>query len=98
MLFRSVASDGSVSEQNISDQVYEVTTDKWLGPLRLFHSGVSNEVSSSDKELFSAGRGAPSNTSSSQTYKASDTLGHCYGKKLVSAANKLTEVDNVSCH
>ena len=97
LIDEEVASDGSVSELNTSDQVYRVTDDKSLGFLPLFHSAVSNEVSSSDKELFTASGSAPSNTSSTQTYKASDTLGHCYGKMLVSAANKLSAVDNVSC-
>jgi hypothetical protein len=94
------ASDGSASELNVSRQRYEENTDKWFGPLRLFHSAVSNEVSSNDTDLFSASGAflGPSNTSSTQIYRASNTLGYCYGRKLVSAANKLTAVDNVSCH
>ena len=94
------ASDGSASELNTTNQLYEVTNDKWLGPLRLFHGEVSNRVSSTDTDLFSTTGSflGPSNASSTQTYKASDTLGQCYGRKLVSASNKLTEVDNVSCH
>lgn len=93
-------SDGSISELNQSDQAYNVTEDKFLGPLRLFHSAVSNEVSSDDTDLFDSSGNflGPSNTSSTQVYKASNTLGYCYGEKLVSAANKLTAVDNVSCH
>ena len=94
------ASDGSASELNTSDQRFDVTEDRFLGPLRLFHGTVSNEVNSTDTDLFDS-TGAflgPSNTSSWQTYKASNTLGYCYGKKLVSAANKLTKVDDVSCH
>jgi hypothetical protein len=97
LIDEEVASDGSISELNTSDQVYSVTDDKFLGFLPLFHSAVSNEVSSSDKELFTSSGSAPSNTSSTQTYKASDTLGHCYGKTLVSAANKLSAVSDVSC-
>jgi hypothetical protein len=94
------ASDGSFSELNTSNQGYEVTTSKFLGPLRLFYGSVSNEVSSTDTDLFSTTGSfiGPSNASSTQTYKASDTLGHCYGRKLVSASNKLTAADNVSCH
>jgi hypothetical protein len=94
------ASDGSASELNTSKQGYEVTTSKFLGPLRLFYGSVSNDVSSTDTDLFSASGSflGPSNASSTQTYKTSDTLGHCYGRKLVSAANKLTAADNVSCH
>ena len=93
------ASDGSARELNTSNQGDNVTTDTWLGPLRLFHGSVSNEVSSTDTDLFSATGSflGPSNASSTQTYKASDTLGHCYGRKLTSASNKLTAVDNVSC-
>ena len=97
LIDEEVASDGSISELNNSNQVYNVTDDKSLDFLPLFHSAVSNEVSSTDKELFTSSGSAPSNTSSTQTYKASDTLGHCYGKKLVSAANKLASVNNVSC-
>jgi Peptide N-acetyl-beta-D-glucosaminyl asparaginase amidase A len=94
-----VASDGSSSELNTSDQRFDVTEDRFLGPLRLFHSSVANEVSSTDTDLFSASGSflGESNASSTQTFKANDTQGFCYGKKLVSAANKLTEVDNVSC-
>ncbi|HEY3990991.1 MAG TPA: peptide-N4-asparagine amidase [Acidobacteriaceae bacterium] len=94
------ASDGSASELNTANQGYEVTTEKWLGPLRLFYGTASNQVSSTDTDLFSASGSflGPSNASSSETYKASDTLGHCYGRKLVSAANKLTAFSDVSCH
>jgi hypothetical protein len=94
------ASDGSASELNTSDQGFEENTDTFLGPLRLFHGSVSNRVVSNDTDLFSASGAflGPSNTSSTQTYKASNTLGYCYGRKLTSAANKLTAVDNVSCH
>ncbi|MFL6429031.1 MAG: peptide-N(4)-(N-acetyl-beta-glucosaminyl)asparagine amidase, partial [Acidobacteriaceae bacterium] len=94
------ASDGSASELNTSNQGYDVTTDRWLGPLQLFHSSVSNVVASTDTDLFSATGSflGPSNASSTQTYKASDTLGHCYGRKLDSASNKLTAVSDVSCH
>jgi hypothetical protein len=100
LIDEEVASDGSISELNTSSQIYQATDDKSLGFLPLFHSAVSNQVSSSDTDLFDASGNflGPSNASSSQTYKASDTLGHCYGQKLVSAANKLTAVDNVSCH
>jgi Peptide N-acetyl-beta-D-glucosaminyl asparaginase amidase A len=97
---QEAAQDGSLSVRSKSDQVYQVSDDRSLGFLRLFHSEVSNEVSSKDTELFDASGHftGPSNTSSSQIYKASNTLGHCYGKKLVSALNKLTAVENVSCH
>jgi Peptide N-acetyl-beta-D-glucosaminyl asparaginase amidase A len=96
---QEVASDGSFSVLSTSNQVYQVTDDKSLGFLPLFHSEVSNQVSSTDTLLFDAsGHYMPSNASSTQTYKASDTLGYCYGRKLVSAANKLTAFNNVSCH
>jgi len=94
------ASDGSVSELNTSSQVYQVNEDKSLGFLPIFHSVVSNQVSSTDTDLFSSTGSflGPSNASSTQTYKARNTLGYCYGRKLVSASNKLTAVDDVSCH
>ena len=93
------ASDGSASELNTSNQVYQVTEDKSLGFLPIFHSAVSNQVSSTDTDLFTIGSFiGPSNASSTQTYKASNTLGYCYRRKLVSASNALTAVDNVSCH
>jgi hypothetical protein len=100
LIDEEVASDNSISELNTSDQVYSVTDDKFLGFLPLFHSAVSNEVSSADTDLFNASGNflGPSNSSSTQTYKASDTLGHCYGKKVVSAANKLSAVSDISCH
>ncbi len=97
---QEVASDGSFSVLSTSDQVYRVKDDKSLGFLPLFHSAESNQVSSTDTLLFDASGHVigPSNASSTQTYKASNTLGYCYGRKLVSASNKLTAVDNVSCH
>lgn len=100
LIDQEVASDGSISELNTSNQTYHLTEDQSLGILPLFHSEVSNQVSSTDTDLFTAaGRFiGPSNSSSSQTYKESNTLGYCYGKTLVSASNKLTEVDDVSCH
>ncbi len=100
LIDEEVASDGSISELNNSSQVYQVTEDKLLGFLPIFHSEVSNQVLSTDTDLFTAGGAliGPSNASSSQTYKASNTLGYCFGRKLASAANKLTAVDNVSCH
>ncbi len=100
LIDQEVAADGSSSELNTADQRYEESTEKWLGPLRLFYGSVSNEVSSKDTDLFSTSGAflGPSDTSSTQTYKASNTLGYCYGKKLTSASNKLTAVSNVSCH
>jgi Peptide N-acetyl-beta-D-glucosaminyl asparaginase amidase A len=100
LIDEEVASDGSISELNTSNQTYHLTESKALGFLPLFHSEVSNQVSSTDTDLFTAGGQfiGPSNASSTQTYKESNTFGHCYGKKLVSASNKLTAVDDVSCH
>jgi hypothetical protein len=100
LIDEEVASDGSISELNNSNQVYHVTEDRLLGFLPIFHSEVSNQVSSTDTDLFTSGGVfiGPSNASSTQTYKASNTLGYCYGRKLASAANKLTAVNNVSCH
>jgi hypothetical protein len=94
------ASDGSFSELNTSNQVYQATDDKSLEGLPLFHSEVSNQVSSTDTDLFNTSGSfiGPSNASSTQTYKASNTFGYCYGRKLVSTSNKLTAVDDVSCH
>ena len=99
LINEQIASDGSASELNTSNQRFDVTEDRFLGPLRLFHSVVANEVSSTDTDLFNASGAltGPSNTSSTQTYRANNTLGYCYGKKLVSAANKLVAVDNISC-
>jgi len=100
LIDQEVASDGSISELNNSSQVFQVTEDKSLGFLPIFHSEVSNQVLSTDTDLFTAAGVfiGPSNASSSQTFKASNTLGYCFGRKLTSAANKLTAVDNVSCH
>ena len=100
LINEETAADGTTSELNTSNQIYAVTNDTWLGPLRLFHGAVSNQVVSADTDLFDASGNflGPSNASSSQTYKANDTRGYCYGQKLVSATNKLTAVDKVSCH
>ena len=82
------------------DQVYQVTDDKSLSFLPIFHSEISNQVASTDTLLFDASGHVigPSNVSSTHTYKARNTLGYCYGRKLTSASNKLTAVEDVSCH
>jgi hypothetical protein len=97
---QEVASDGSFSVLSTSNQIYRLNEDKSLGFLPLFHSAESNQVSSTDTLLFDASGHVigPSNASSTQTYKASNTFGYCYGRKLASASNKLTAVDDVSCH
>jgi hypothetical protein len=96
---QDVASDGSFSVLSTSNQIYRVRDDKSLGSMPLFHSSESNQVSSTDTLLFDASGHVtgPSNSSSTQTYKANNTFGYCYGRKLVSASNKLTAVDSVSC-
>ncbi len=99
LIDQETASDGSISELNTSDQRFVENIDTWLGPLRLFHSAVSNQVVSDDTDLFTSSGSfiGPSNTSSTQIYKANNSLGYCYGKKLVSADRQLTAVDDVSC-
>jgi hypothetical protein len=99
LIDQETASDGSISELNTSDQRFVENIDTWLGPLRLFHSAVSNQVVSNDTDLFTSSGSfiGPSNTSSTQIYKANNSLGYCYGKKLVSAERQLTAVDDVSC-
>jgi hypothetical protein len=64
-----LASDGSASELITSNQIYQVTEDKSLGFLPIFHSAVSNQVSSTDTDLFSTTGSflGPSNASSTQT-------------------------------
>ncbi len=96
---QEAGSDGSFSVLSTSNQVSHVTDDKFLDFLPLFRSEVSNQVASTDTRLIDAsGHSTPSNTSSMQTYKANNTLGYCYGRKLTSASLKLTAVDDVSCH
>jgi hypothetical protein len=97
---QEVASDGSFSVLSTSNQIYRLNEDKLLGFLPLFRSEESNQVSSTDTLLFDTSGHVigPSNASSTQTYKASNTFGYCYGRKLASASNKLTAVEDVSCH
>ncbi len=95
-----IASDGSATELNTSDQRYRVKEEKSLFGLPFYRSSVSNRVSSQDTDIFSAAGAftGHDNQSSFQVYKAKDTLGHCYGEKLVSASDLLTKVkDDVGC-
>ena len=94
------ASDGSASELNTSDQRYEENTDTFLGPLRLFHGSVSNEVVSNDTDLFSA---SGAFLRAEQYLQHADLQGEQYAGLLLRAEADLRceqadWVDNVSCH
>jgi hypothetical protein len=96
---QEVASDGSVSEANTSNQVFRVNEEKTSDGDTFFTSSVSNQVKSQDTDLFDASFNflGHQNQSSSQLYKAQDSTGYCYDRKLTAANNVLTSVDNQDC-
>lgn len=97
---QEVAPDGSFTLANTSDQVYRVSDQKTSGGVVTYASNVSNEVQSQDTDTFSAAGAflGPVGAASTQTYKASDTNGYCYGRELTSAGGLLTGVIDISCH
>ncbi len=79
--------------QNTSvNQQYDLTTTENGFRLPPFTASTFEETKSQDDWNLSTG--VPSNTSSSQTYKYSNSRGGCYNETLTSANNVLTNVSN----
>lgn len=93
------AADGSVSQASTSNQVFRVHEQKALDGETFFTSSVSNQVQSQDTDLFDASFNfiGHENQLSSQVYKAKDSTGYCFDRKLTAANNVLTSVDNEDC-
>jgi hypothetical protein len=99
----TVESNGDIGQVSTVDQNFQRNETDTLEGFPIFHSSVSNEVSSGDTATFVASPtgfslGPNSGQSSKQTYVYQDTLGNCYSRTLTAANNKLTGVkDGASC-
>lgn len=92
--------DGSSTQASTSDQRFLVTEQSTREGEPFFTSRVSNEVQSQDTLDFSPSFSitGTSNRSSSQTYRARNSDGYCYGQRLTSASGVLTGVqNNIGC-
>jgi hypothetical protein len=95
-----VKSDGSARQITTVEQKDLINESKTLNGVRFYDSKLSNEVKATDALSFNASGAflGPSGTQTTQTYRAKDTLGHCYSRTLTAAAQNLTSViDGASC-
>ena len=67
-----------------------------MNDFRFYDSKLSNEVHATDTR--SGASFGPSGNQTTQTYRANDSLGHCYSRTLTAADKKLTSViDGTGC-
>lgn len=91
--------NGSIPQVTSLDQKYLVEETDKLEGFPIFHSQVSNEVSSQDSTEFIFANGGyslgpSSGQSSAQTYIYQDSDGACYSRTVTAADLKLTNVEN----
>ena len=95
--------NGNIDQVSTVDQNFQRSETDSLEGFPIFHSSVSNEVTSGDTAVFVASPtgyslGPNSDQSSKQTYIFKDSLGNCYSRTLTAADNKLTSVaDQKEC-
>jgi len=88
--------DGSLSQTTTVDQKDLINESKTLNDFRFYDSKLSNEVHATDTR--SGASFGPSGNQTTQTYRANDSLGHCYSRTLTAADKKLTSViDGTGC-
>jgi Peptide N-acetyl-beta-D-glucosaminyl asparaginase amidase A len=95
-----VKPDGSVSQSTTVDQKNLIGESKSFNGFRFYDNKLSNEVNSTDTLNYNSSGTflGPSGSQTAQTYRANDTLGHCYSRTLTAAAQKLTSViDGTGC-
>ncbi len=100
----TLESNGNIGQVSTVDQNFQRNETDTLEGFPIFHSSVSNEVTSGDTATFVASPtgfslGPNSGQSSKQTYVYNDTLGNCYSRELQAANNILNKVtDGQGCH
>ena len=99
----TVETNGNIGQVTTVGQNYLRDETETLEGFPIFHSNVSNELTSGDTATFVASPtgyslGPNSGQTSKQTYIYQDTLGHCYSRTLTAANNELTGVaDQKEC-
>ena len=100
----TLESNGNIGQTSNVDQNFKREETESLEGFPIFHSNLSNEVTSTDDAVFVASPtgfslGPNSNQSSKQTYVYQDTLGGCFSRTLTAANNELTNVaDQKQCN
>jgi Peptide N-acetyl-beta-D-glucosaminyl asparaginase amidase A len=95
----TVQTNGNIDQTStVSQNILRDETDT-LDRFPIFHSSISNELTSADTATFVASPtgfslGPNTGQSSKQTYIYDDSLGNCYSRTLTAADNKLTGVAN----
>jgi len=99
----TVESNGNIGEVTTVGQNFLRDETETLEGFPIFHSNVSNVLTSGDTATFVASPtgfslGPNSGQTSKQTYIYQDTLGNCYSRTLTAANNELTGVaDQKEC-
>jgi hypothetical protein len=99
----TVETNGNIGQVTTVGQNFLRDETDTLEGFPIFHSNVSNELTSGDTATFVASPtgfslGPNSGQTSKQTYIFQDTLGNCYSRTLTAANNKLTGVaDQKEC-
>ena len=92
--------DGSLNQTTTVDQRNLISESRRLNGFEFYHSKVHETLNSTDALNFNSSGAflGPSGSSTSQTYRFKDSLGHCYSRTLTAAAQKLTSVvDGQGC-
>lgn len=95
-----VNADGSLNQTTTVDQRNLISESRSLNGFEFYHSKVHETLNSTDALNYdSSGKFlGPSGSSTTQTYRFKDSLGHCYSRALTAAAQKLTSVvDGQGC-
>lgn len=95
-----VNADGSLNQTTTVDQRNLISESRSLNGFEFYHSKVHETLNSTDALNFNSSGTflGPSGSSTSQTYRFNDSLGHCYSRTLTAAAQKLTSVvDGQDC-
>jgi len=99
----TVQSNGNIDQVSTVGQNFLRDETETLEGFPIFHSSVSNELTSGDTAVFVASPtgfslGPNSGQTSKQTYIFKDSFGNCYSRTLTAANNELTAVaDQKEC-
>ena len=93
----TLETNGDIDQTSTVDQNFQRNDTDTFEGFPIFHSNVSNEVSSGDTATFvpsptGFSLGPNSGQSSKQTYFFKDTLGGCYSRQLAASNNVLNTV------
>jgi hypothetical protein len=100
----TVETNGNIGQTSNVSQNFLRSEEDTLEGFPIFHSSISNTLTSTDDATFVASPtgfslGPNSGQKSTQSYVFKDSLGNCFSRTLTAANNELTKVaDQQDCH